>query len=429
MEVDILYGKKGLKISIPESVDATIMEPVEEESLSDPVDQIYKSFFNPMSSKPLKYLLENRRKGEIIIVVEDHTRPLSSQPILSALCRLFTELNIEDEEIKILVATGLHRQSNLEELKRMVGDEVINRFDIIFHNANDMNNLEFIGKTSYGNQIYLNSRYVNAGFKIITGYVEPHFFAGFSGGRKAIVPGIAGKDTILFNHSAKHIDSPARFGELNDNLIHKDALEAAKLPKAKPDFCINVTMNSNHGITKIASGNIVAVHNYLVESQKKACFKCIDRRFDIVIAGNGGYPLDLNLYQAVKSMAIGELAAKENGIIIAVNECVDGVGQDSFNELINSGKSPDIIYKEAIEGIIKIPDIWEIQVLARILMHFKVYVVSSMKAEELGNIGLRYAPTVEKAIEMALKELKNKNIKPSMLILPKGPLMLPECPK
>lgn len=429
MNVDFLYGKKGLKITIPESVDATVMEPVEEPSISNPVEQIYSSFFNPMNSKPLKSLLESCKKGNIVIVIEDHTRPLSSEPILKALCRIFKELNIEDDEIKILVATGLHRASNLDELKRMVGDEIINRFDIIFHNANDMNNLEYVGKTSFGNQVYLNSNYVNAGFKIITGYVEPHFFAGFSGGRKSIVPGIAGKDTVLFNHSAKHIDSPARFGELENNLIHKDASEAAKLPKAKPDFCINVTMNSNHGITKVASGNIIAVHNYLVESQRKSCFTCIDRRYDIVLAGNGGYPLDLNLYQAVKSMAIGELAAKENGIIIAVNECMDGVGQDSFAELINSGKRPETIYKEAIEGIIKIPDIWEIQVLARILMHFKVYVVSSMKPKELGNVGLRYAPTVEEAIEMARHELKETTKKPSMLILPKGPLMLPECPK
>lgn len=427
MHVDFLYGKSGLQFNISDIFKTLIIEPKEEQKLDNPIEQIYQSFLNPMSSKPLKRLLEHRNEGEIIIVVEDHTRPLPSKYIIDALSKLFEEMNISDSEIKILVATGLHRSPNSEELVRMIGEDAVNRYDVIFHDANDKFSLENVGKTTSNTPIYINSRYVNSRFKIITGYVEPHFFAGFSGGRKSLVPGIAGKETILRNHSAKNIDSiNARFGILDGNPIHEDSLEAGRIPKIKPDFCINATINSNHKITKVASGNFIAVHNYLVQSQRKTCFKTIEGRYDIVICGNGGYPLDLNLYQAVKSMAIGEMAVKPNGIIIAVNECVNGVGQEIFGELINSGKLPSEIYQDCLNGKINTVDIWEIQIMVRIMMKNKIIVVSQMKKEELGNIGLIYAEDMKQAIQIAVKLLNKPENEISILIFPKGPLILPE---
>ncbi|MCP4763138.1 MAG: nickel-dependent lactate racemase, partial [archaeon] len=327
MKVDFQYGKSGLIFNIPEKYEnVTILEPKEDIGLKDPVNEIYNSFQKPMSSKPLKLLLQRRKVGEIVIIVEDHTRPLKSKSIIEALIKIFSELNINDNEVKILVATGLHRSSTPDELERMLGIDIINRFDIIFHDANNKMDLDNIGENKFGNQIYLNSLYINAGFRIVTGYVEPHFFAGYSGGRKSLIPGIAGKETILNNHSAKNCDNEnARFGFLKGNPIHEDASEAVKM--AKPDFCINTIINSTHEITKVASGNITSVHNYLVQIQQKKCFSEIDKKFDIILCGNGGYPLDLNLYQSVKSMAIGEIAVKKGGIIISINECSDKVGQ------------------------------------------------------------------------------------------------------
>ncbi|MHA1727569.1 MAG: nickel-dependent lactate racemase, partial [Promethearchaeota archaeon] len=290
MKIDFKYGKNGLQVEIPEKYkNVRVIEPVKEPPLRDPSDEVYKSFKKPMSSEPLKKLLEKRKDGEIIIVIEDHTRPLQSKFILDALTKIFEELIINDREIKILVGQGLHKNPTFDELERMVGNDVINKYDIIFHNAKDIMSVERVGKNSFGNEIYLNSRYINAGFRIVTGYVEPHMFAGFSGGRKSLVPGIAGKATIMNNHSSKNIDSlKARFGILQNNPIHLDALEAAKL--AKPDYCINVTINPEHEITKVASGNIISVHNYLVQAQSKVCFKRINKRYDVVVVGSGGYP-------------------------------------------------------------------------------------------------------------------------------------------
>jgi nickel-dependent lactate racemase len=168
------------------------------------------------------------------------------------------------------------------------------------------------------------------------------------------------------------------------------------------------------------------VFNYLAEAQKKVCFKRIDHKYDIVVSNNGGYPLDLNLYQSVKSMTIAELAVKDGGVIISCNKCSEGVGGKNFINFINSGKTPEQIYKEAMEEKSNIPGIWEVQILARVLKKCKVYFVSSLTADNLGNIGLIYAESVENATNSAIKDLGKSVEDISILILPKGPQILPE---
>jgi nickel-dependent lactate racemase len=260
--------------------------------------------------------------------------------------------------------------------------------------------------------------------KILTGYVEPHFFFGFSGGRKSIVPGIAGVETIMANHSAKNIASPfSRFGIYENNPMAIMSTDIAK--KVGSDFVINVCINEAHQITKIAAGDIEEVHKNLVAYQLKHVFKEIDKPFDIVVCGNGGYPLDLSLYQAVKSMAIGEIAVKQGGTIISVNECSDGVGieQDEFKELLFSGMSPEEIYNKVLKKEIEVPDQWEIQVLTRVMKKAEVYVISRLKEKEIGNIGLKYALSVENAIFEAFK-IHGENA--SILFLPNGPQVIPK---
>lgn len=430
MEIDFLYGTSGLKFDISDEFNITMLKSEESKALDNPADYIYSKLEKPMNSQPLSQLLSRKLKknldGYIIILVDDHTRPIKSSYFLDALTKIFQNLNIIDDQVKILVSTGLHRSPNHAELVRMIGSEHLNRFDVLFHNANNEMELDHVGDTSSGNSVYLNTHYVNAAFRIATGYVEPHFFSGFSGGRKAIVPGIAGKNTILFNHSAKNIHSEhARFGGLEGNSLHEDMEEATRL--LKPEFCINAVLNRNHELTHVAAGNIFAVFNSLVQIQKQKCFRNISNMYDMVICGNGGFPLDLNLYQGVKSMAIGELACKKDGVIISVNECRDGVGQESFDELINSGDKPEIIYEKVLNGMINIPDIWEVQVMSRVLMHHTVFVVSSMKESELGNTGLKFASSVEDAINKGLKELGSIPGDTSILVLPDGPLVLPKA--
>lgn len=204
--------------------------------------------------------------------------------------------------------------------------------------------------------------------------------------------------------------------------MHRNAIEISKLVGA--DFTISTCINERHEIVKVAAGNLENVHEELVDYQLKHIFEETKEPYDIVVCGNGGYPLDLNLYQAVKSMAIGEIAVKQDGTIISVNECAEGVGNghEKFKELIFSGVKPEVLYDKILKGEIVAPDQWEIQVLSRILMKAEIIIVSNLDENEIGNIGLKYAKTVEEGIMMAL-EKAGLNVK--ILILPKGPQILP----
>ena len=418
------YGKQGIEIDLNSSWNVDIFKPIEQPTIKNPVEELRDSINHPISSEPLKKLIEKKKSiDQICIVVSDATRPVPTNLILKALVDELNSYGYEDDKIIILIATGLHRQSCEEDLIRILGDELKGRLKVIDHVSTDRNSQEYLGETSDKVPIYIDKNYYNSDLKILTGYVEPHFFFGFSGGRKSIVPGISGKETIQANHSAEYIASPyARFGIYRENPMHKNALEAAKIVGV--DFIVNVCIDQKHRVTKIAAGDLVKAHESLVDYQLRYAFKNIDNLYDIVICGNGGYPLDLNLYQAVKSMAIGELAVKKGGTIISVNECIEGIGiaQNEFKELLFSGMTPHKIYKKILNKKIIVPDQWEIQILARILSQSEIFIVSELKENEIGNIGLKYAATVEEAIESSLKKLKNN---PKMLILPNGPQILP----
>ncbi|MBD3256310.1 MAG: nickel-dependent lactate racemase [Candidatus Lokiarchaeota archaeon] len=422
MKID--YGKNGLEIEIDPLWKVDILRPLEQKAIIDPVEKIRSSIRNPIGLLPLRELLKQKDTlNQICIVVSDATRPVPTHIILQGLIKELNEYGIKDQQIIILIATGLHRPSREEEIQRIIGNDLKNRIKVINHKANNKNELTFLGDSSKEIPIYINTQYYQSDFKILTGYVEPHFFFGFSGGRKSLIPGIAGKDSILGNHSAKMIDSPySRFGIFHENLMHQNALEFVK--KVGVDFCVNVCINENHKIVKVTSGDIFSAHQSLVSYQKQVIFRTISKPYDIVICGNGGYPLDLNLYQAVKSMALGELAVKKGGTIISVNECEDGigVGQDDFKSLLFSGMTPEKIHRKILNGEILLPDQWEIQILVRILMKATVYIVSSLKEDEIGNIGLKHVKTVEIAIKKAF-ETHGKEAR--ILILPNGPQVIP----
>jgi nickel-dependent lactate racemase len=422
MKID--YGKSGIEFSPNPLWNLTVLKPKEQKGLVDPVEKIREAIKKPLKCEPLYKIIESKKVlNRICIVVSDATRPVPSHIILEALITELNKYGIQDNQISILIATGLHRPSREDELVRILGSNLKNRLKIINHVATDKNSLKYLGETNDRIPIYINKHYCESDVKIITGYVEPHFFFGFSGGRKAIAPGISGEETIQANHSAKNIASPhSRFGKYKNNLMHRNAMEISKIVGA--DFTINTCINEKHEIVKVAAGNIEEVHKVLVDYQLKNIFEEIREPYDIVVCGNGGYPLDLNLYQAVKSMAIGELAVKKDGTIISVNECVEGVGkgQENFKKLIFSGMEPEELYNKIVKEEILVQDQWEIQILCRVLMKADVIVVSSLNENEIGNIGLKYTKTVEEGIKMALEK---SGLDAKILILPHGPQILP----
>lgn len=423
MKVNFKYGTEGLTFELSNSLNSKILKARSEEIISSVVEAIKNKINNPIGTLSLTKLISKISPlNKICIVISDATRPAPSKIMLTAIIEVLEENGVRDDQIRILIATGLHRKSRNDELERIIGRDFLKRFEFIDHKAENSDDLKFLGDTEEGSPIYINKYYLESNFKIITGYVEPHFFAGFSGGKKSIVPGIAGAETIKANHSAKNISSPyARFGVFKENPLHKNSIEISK--KAGVDFCVNVCINDQHLITKIAAGDFEKVHEFLVNYQLKQVFQEIDEQYDIVICGNGGFPLDINLYQAVKSMALGELAVKEGGYIISVNEMSDGVGHEKFRELLFCGRTPKEIYNDIVSEKIKVADQWEIQILTRVLQKARIIVVSNLSEDQIGNIGLIYAKTIEDAIKTALNEL-GQNAK--ILVLPDGPLVLPK---
>lgn len=418
------YGKSGIEVSLDPNWNTTIFRPPKQDVIEDPINAIRNAIKNPIGTPSLKKIVKSKKEiKSICIVVSDATRPVPSHLLLKGLIKELSDYGLKEEKIIVLIATGLHRTSRKDELERILGVYLTSSVKIVDHIARDKNSLTYLGNTINNIPIYINKHFYESDLKILTGYVEPHFFFGFSGGRKSIVPGIAGAETILANHSAENIASPnARFGIYKNNPMAENSTEIAKLVGV--DFVVNVSINENHEITQVAAGNLEKVHKKLVNYQLRHTFKEIREPFDIVVCGNGGYPLDLNLYQAVKSMAIGEMAVKKNGTIISVNECAEGIGggQDEFKELLFSDMSPEEIYKKILNKEIVVPDQWEIQVLTRIMMTAEIYIVSEMKEDELGNIGLKHAKSVEEAIKISV--IKH-GCKAKILILPNGPKILP----
>ncbi|MFX0021956.1 MAG: nickel-dependent lactate racemase [Candidatus Hermodarchaeota archaeon] len=418
------YGKDGIEINIDPNWNKTILKPLKQPPIKNPIKEIKESINNPFGCLPLKELINNKSNlKSICIVSSDITRPVPSNIILEALIEELNAYGISDNQITILIATGLHRPSNEDDLETILGKNLQGRFRIINHNANDEDSLIQVGVLDENVPILINKHYYSADLKILTGYVEPHFFFGFSGGRKSIVPGIAGAKTIQVNHSAEKISSKyARFGIYSKNPLHRQSIESSNFVGV--DFIVNVCINERHEIVQIASGSLIKAHEKLVDYQLTQIFREIKELFDIIICGNGGYPLDLNLYQAVKSMAIGEMAVKNGGTIIAVNECIEGIGigQEKFKDLIFSGMKPSEIHQKILNKEIELPDQWEIQILTRILMKADIFIISKLDADEIGNIGLKYAKTVEEAVESCLKKYGTEA---SILILPNGPLALP----
>jgi len=418
------YGKAGLEISLDPNWNITIIRPSKQEVIENPRNAVKNWIKNPINTPPLKEIVDQRKKlNQICIVVSDATRPVPSHIILEALIAELNEYGIKDNQIAVLIATGLHRTTYDNEIERIIGKNLLNRIKYINHNAKDNDCLTYLGDTEDGVPIYINKYYYESDLKILTGYVEPHFFFGFSGGRKSIIPGISGALTIQANHSVENIDSPySRFGISENNPMAKNSTEIARLSGV--DFVINVCINEEHRITQVAAGDLEEVHKKLVDYQLKYIFKEIDEPYDIVVCGNGGYPLDLNLYQAVKSMGIGEIAVKEGGTIISVNECIEGIGigHDKFKDLIFSKMKPEDIYRKVLSKEITMIDQWEIQILTRIMMKAEVYVISIINKDELGNIGLKYAESIEVAIQNSLKK---HGPKARILILPNGPQIIP----
>ena len=291
------YGSDGLEVELPDE-RVTVIEPVFRPAVAEPHVALREAIRSPIECAPLGELV--RQGQRVAISVCDVTR---AQPRREMLLALFDELpQVRAEDVTILIATGTHRANTPAELERMLGRDILDRYRVINHDARDAASLAYVGRTATGVAVHLNREFLNADIRITTGFVEPHFFAGFSGGPKMVAPGLAGLETVMTLHDAKRIGHPnATWGITEGNPIHDDVREIARMVGVH--FAIDVTLNREQQITAVFAGDLFAEHRAACAYAKEKAMREVPAPFDVVLTSNAGYPLDQNLYQAVKGMS------------------------------------------------------------------------------------------------------------------------------
>jgi nickel-dependent lactate racemase len=418
-EVDIrlAYGKKGLDITLPEE-GLTIIEPKFVPGFSDERKAFIDSLNHPLGSPPLKELIKS--KDSIAIVFSDITRPVPNRKIIPWLLQELS--GVSKDRIILLNATGMHRANTTEELTEMLGEEVVRNYRIINHNAQKKEEMVYLGKTKAGGEIWINGDYMRADVKILTGFIEPHFFAGFSGGPKSVLPGISGEETVMHNHSANMLDNPkANWSITYGNPVWEEIREVALM--TKPTFIINVTLNKEKKISGVFSGEMNLAHQKGVEFARKSAMRPVSHLFDLVITTNSGYPLDLNLYQTVKGISAASQIVKKGGAIICVSQCSDGIPEHgNYRRILQMGKNPEEILKIVGSPGFSMFDQWEAQIQAEIQTKARVYLYSELPEKEVKACHLEPIKNIESTVARIKKEFGNS---PKIAVLPEGPMAIP----
>lgn len=419
MTVKLAYGKSGLVINLPADLNITIVEPKYVSGLEHQSTAITAALQNPISSKPLKECI--RSEDKIAVVFSDITRATPYHVILPA---LLTELKqVPKENITFFNATGTHRSNTKEELKKILGENIVDHFEIIQNDSNDRGSHIFVGSTKTKNDIWLDKEFVDCDFKILTGFIEPHFFAGFSGGGKAIMPGLALLETILRNHNAKNIDNQkSTWGKTNGNPIFEEIKEAAAM--VSPTFLLNITLNRDQKITGVFAGDLQKAHAAGCDFVKETAMVPINHPFDIVITSNSGFPLDLNLYQSVKGMSAASQIVKQGGSIIIAADCWDGIpDHGQYGKMLAKADSIDVLLETIRKPGFLRQDQWQAQIQGLVLQKADIYVYShNLKEQQIQKAHLTCCKNIEKTIEVLLKKY---GAEAKICILPEGPQTIP----
>ena len=399
-EIRIPYGRGSQCLHIDEERLASVIEPAELEEASQSEEALVRlALEQPIGSPRLRDLAAGRQR--VLVITSDHTRPVPSRITMPVLLEEIRAGN-PDAEITILIATGMHRPTTREELLDKLGPRIVDTEHIVVHEAAREEEMAFFGTLPSGGELWLNRLVRDADLVCSEGFIEPHFFAGFSGGRKSILPGVASAKTVLYNHNAGFISDPhARQGSLKDNPIHRDMLYAAQ--RAGLAFILNVILNARKQIVAAVAGDPEQAH-------AAGCGVC-DRRMrlrpveaDIVITSNGGYPLDQNIYQSVKGMTAAEACVKPGGVLIMNAALGDGHGGESFFRWFADRDGPEAVWRD-IESVPPESthfDQWEAQILARIQMKAAcIFVTGEENRELVEQMHMTWAPDVDTALRAA----------------------------
>lgn len=417
--VHLAYGKRGLDVSVPEH--AVVIEPKFVAGVADERAAIVEAIRNPIGTRPLRELV---RPGQTAAVVHtDITRATPNDRLLPPILAELEAAGIRRQDISLLNALGTHRPQTHEELVGMLGAQVVANYRCLQHDGNDDANLVRVGTTRFGHDVRVNKQYMDADIKILTGFIEPHFFAGFSGGPKGVLPSIAGAESVLDNHGAKMIgDAKATFGITQGNPIWDEMLEAARM--TQPTFLVNVSLNRDKRITQVFAGELFAAHQAGCKFVGECSMVPVAEPFDIVVTSNSGYPLDLNLYQAVKGMSAAAQVVRPGGAIIIASECWDGIPEHGpFGKLLRQYAGAAELLKAVESPGFASADQWQAQTLARLRLKAEIYVkADGLSDEQITQSLLQPCHSIEETI--AALSAKHPAGRPSICVLPEGPVTI-----
>ncbi len=419
-KVQLAYGKGNISIEVPDK--AVVVEPQHIDSLADEKAAVLNALRHPIGTLPLKEMV--KASDHVAIVISDITRPTPNHKLVPWLIEEMS--HVPKENFVVINGLGSHRHNTREELISMLGQDVVDTIRVINHEAFDDNELVHVGRNSYGSEVYLNKTYVEADFKIVTGFIEPHFFAGFSGGPKGINPGIVGIKTIQDFHNAEMIGNPkSTWGVIEGNSVQDAATQNCLM--AKPEFMLNVTLNGDKEITNVFAGDVIEAHREGCKFVKHHAMVAVDQAFDIVITTNAGYPLDQNLYQTVKGMSAGVQIVKEGGSIISVAQCSDGLpSHGNFGPILKMRNTSQDLLDMINEPSFSMFDQWQVQALAMIQVKADCYLYSSLDKETVLDCMLQPVENIEQTLEQLIKKYGSDA---SIAVLPLGPLVVPYVAK
>ena len=419
MKINLAYGKKGLEWDVPDGYHVDIIEPQWVEGLRDQMGAVTENLRSPIGSKPLKDLVS--RDSKIGIIFSDVTRATPYHIILPALLK---ELDhVDQQNIILFCATGTHRPAPPDELATILGKEFAGKYRIVQNDTNDRSQYMHAGNTSSGNQIYLNAELADCDLKILTGFIEPHFFMGFSGGGKAVMPGMAYIDTIRYNHSISMLENEnARWGITSGNPLWEDVHEAVDL---LPDlFLLNITLNKRREISGVYAGDLRRAHKQGCIFAKKTAMAPVDEPYDLVITSNSGYPLDLNIYQSVKGMSAAMQVVKKGGDILIAAECWDGIPENTdFARMLAAVDNIDDLYDHVKMNEKDFQDTWQIFYEVLIQRWANVHLYTDKLDDDTVRKAL-FSPVQDP--EALIREILEKHGHDARIcVLPEGPLTIP----
>ena len=417
MKVHLQYGRDGLDVLIP-GTNVTVVEPRFVAGLGDERTAFQEALRRPIGGRPLREIV--KANDRVAVVIPDLTRPLPSDRLLPW---LFEELgHVPPERFTIVNGTGSHRVNTPDELRSMVGPEVLGRYRLVNHTAHDPATVLPAGKSRDGETVFLNREYVEADRRIVLGFVEPHFMAGFSGGYKGIFPAVADIASIMRYHDAKTIGDPrSTWGLLEGNPTQAIVRHNGSLLPL--DFCLNVTLNRKREITRFFCGDPIAAHEAACAFSKATAMVACERPFPIVVTTNSGYPLDQNLYQTVKGMSAAAQIVAPGGFIATAARCNDGFPEHgNFKKLLFDHGSPRAVLDTIEAPGFSLYDQWEAQLLALIRLKARVGLLSELPADEVRRAHLEPMADVGAAVAA---ELARVGEDAPVAVLPEGPQTIP----